>query len=100
MFRDLRADYDAFFAYGVGAMCWSARNDERALVFLAPDVEHGGRFICARILTSTDGRDWTKPGPVKGWDGDIEHPTFTPSIWLSDRSGWHGFIRRGDLYDA
>ena len=37
---------------------------------------------------------------ISGWDGNLERPTFNPSIWLHDRKGWHGFIREGDLVDA
>ena len=100
MFLDLHEDYDAFFAYGLGAMCWRRRHDQRALFFLAPCHNALVRFEGALILTMTDGSDWTVPGDVNGWDGNIKSPTFHPSIWLGDRMGWHGFIQEGDLVDA
>ena len=101
MFRDIAEDYDAFYSYGVGAMCWNLghQNNRRALYFLAPcDSLRGSET--ARILTMTDGKDWTHPGSVSGWDGNPEQPTFHPSIWLRDRKGWHGYIRAGNLIDA
>ena len=130
MFDDLHDDYDRFFAYGPGAMCWSNEDGRRTLWFLAPRVENGSlvtppetdthtygvharefgdepaivrgprNFDVARIFTHTNGLDWCVPGDVVGWDGDLVRPTFNPSIWLNDRRGWHGFIRRGNLYDA
>lgn len=102
--------YDAFFEYGVGAMAWGQEKDadgvtRRVFYFLAPYVgeptDHPfGRFECARIYTMTDGQDWCNPGPVNGWDGNEERPTFNPSIWLRDREGWHGFIQNGVLVTA
>ena len=97
MFGDLHEYYDAFFAYGLGAMCWRRRHEQRALYFLAP-CQHGSRgFDGAMILTMTDGKDWTTPGDVSGWDGNLERPTFHPSIWLMDRKGWHGYMKAGRL---
>ena len=100
MFQDLQEDYNAFFDYGLGAMCWRRRYAQRALYFLAPCHNALLRFEGAMILTMMDGTDWTHPGDVSGWDGNIERPTFHPSIWLGDRMGWHGFIQAGDLVDA
>ena len=100
MFLDLGKDYNAFFDFGVGAMCWRKDTEgRRILYFLAPSLSDA-RFDGARIYTMTDGQDWTHPGAVKGWDGNVERPTFNPSIWLSDKEGWHGFIRDGNLIDA
>lgn len=102
MFRDLHADYDAFFDYGPGAMVWE-RDEEgrRVLFFLAPPcAESRSRFDTARIYCERSENDWARPGPVSGWDGDEARPTFEPSIWLLECRGWHGFIRRGDLYTA
>ena len=100
MFRDLQTDYDAFFAYGIGAMCWAHMEEPLSLWFLAPCSMSEKGWEPARILTMTDGKDWTVPGDVSGWDGNIERPTFDPSIWLSDRKGWHGYIQDGNLVDA
>ena len=93
MFQDLHADYDAFFEYGIGAMCWRFDpEDRRMLYFIAP-----GNYGVSRIYTKRSETDWTVPGDVDGWDGNLERPTFQPSIWLIDRKGWHGFIREGNL---
>lgn len=29
------------------------------------------------------------------WDGNIERPTLTPSLWLWGRKGWHGHVTAG-----
>ena len=97
MFSGGLRDYDDFFAYGPGAMAWGKdAHGRRVLYFLAP--ASACRFEGARIYAETDGKDWTVPGSVKGWDGNEDRPTFSPSIWLSDRDGWHGYIRAGDLH--
>lgn len=104
MFQD--RDSDGFFAHGIGAMSWDFDivNGKRCLWFLAPLVPPpypGSRaYDLACIYTETDGEDWTHPGPVQGWDGDLVSPTFSPSIWLFDRKGWHGYIRNGNLETA
>lgn len=97
MFRDVLADYDAFFAHGPGAMCWGFdKQGRRMLHFLAPaDAPRGWEAAC--IYCQTNGRDWTVPGHVNGWDGDLERPTFHPSVWLRNKRGWHGYIERGNL---
>lgn len=101
MFSDGVLDYDAFFDYGIGAMCWS-KDDEgrRTLIFLAPTISGRRKWICSEIYTLTDGKDWKTPGPIKGWDGNLEAPTFSPSIWLLNRAGWHGYIEQGNLRTA
>ena len=72
-----------------------------ALYFIAPPTGYPNmKFNMGRIYTMTDGKDWTHPGDISGWDGNIERPTFNPSIWLSDRKGWHGYIQDGNLVDA
>lgn len=101
MFRNISDDYDAFFEYGVGAMCWLFdKEGRRKLLFLAPDTgaENITGSICVEIYTETNGQDWKIHGDVQGWDGNLERPTFNPSIWLLDRKGWHGYIRNGDLH--
>ena len=100
MFRSLAEDYNAFFDYGVGAMAWGKDSEgRRVLYFLAPS--HAcGRFETCRIYAETNGEDWCIPGPVKGWDGNLEAPTFSPSIWILDRQGWHGYIKAGNLVNA
>ena len=98
------AEYDAFFEYGVGAMCWKQDPEgRRQLLFYAPwpePYQNGVRGFCTLIYCQTDGQDWKVPGPVNGWNGNAERPTFQPSLWLLDRQGWHGFIVDGDLVTA
>lgn len=103
MVRDLAEDYDAFFAYGIGAMCWSIDEGLRVLYFMAPPTgyKNGGvKFTLGRIYTMRSEGNRAVPGNVNGWDGNLERPTFEPSIWLLGRKGWHGYIRNGDLVDA
>ena len=87
--------YDAFFSYGPGAMAWTTHPD-RALWFLAPGV------ACPLlILPMHAAGNWTKPGDVPGWDGNIPATTFHPSIHFrgsADEGAWHGYIIRGQLY--
>ena len=99
MFPD-NSDQDVeFYKYGIGAMFWDTRGPLRSLVFLAPSNVPKG-YELAAIFTKTDGKDWCVPGDVNGWDDNEERPTFTPSIWLRNKNGWHGFIRGGNLEDA
>lgn len=104
MFRNMTDDYQAFFDYGIGAMCWQHDPEgRRELLFIAPavDPDPGAKpWVLTAIYTSTDGKDWKNPGPVNGWDGNVERPTFNPSIWLLNRKGWHGWIREGNLVTA
>ena len=94
-----------FDSHGIGAMCWSFDEDgTRVLWFIAPRVPpipgRQRQQEYARLYTTRDDKLWRKGGPIKGWDGNEERPTFTPSIWLNDKKGWHGFIRAGNLSDA
>ena len=96
-------DWEGLHAHGVGAMFWDIVQGNRVLYFLAPPVGDQNpecKFHLGRIYTMTDGKDWTHPGDVSGWDGNLEQPTFTPSIWLRNRKGWHGYITAGNLVDA
>ena len=104
MFRT--GDWDGFWAYGVGAMQWRSVRDYdglgpvRALFVLLPRVgipEGDPHMLYTERLPD----DWVSPGTVKVWDGDLKHPTLTPSIQtLPKEGGWHGYITAGDLVDA
>lgn len=104
LFRNLHEDYQAFFDYGPGAMCWATEEGHRVLWFLAlppADNPRGVRFEVARIYPAGHAENnWAAPGPRNGWDGNVERPTLHPSIWLNDRRGWHGWIKGGDLETA
>ena len=102
MFEKRDPDFDV---YGIGAMCWSHDEDGTlVLFFIAPRIptipgrERQQEYV--RLYTTRDGENWRKGGPINGWDGNIDCPTFTPSIWLKDKKGWHGFIQDGNLVDA
>ena len=34
------------------------------------------------------------------WDGNVERPTLSPSIWAEPPEGWHGFVRDGRMVTA
>ena len=102
MFKEADQGFDA---YGVGAMCWSQDDDGTPVLwFIAPRIPpmpgRQRQQEYARLYTTRDEELWRKGAPINGWDGNVERPTFTPSIWLNDKKGWHGFIRDGDLHDA
>lgn len=73
---------------------------------LSPDGD--GEII--RIYPSHEGPteahpsgNWAAPGPVNGWDGNEDFPTFRPSIFVggtTDHPGWHGFVENGQLRNA
>ena len=46
--------------------------------------------------------NWSAPGDVLGWDGDLDQPTLHPSMLVQSESGggWHGYLRAGVLVDA
>ena len=92
-------DYDAFFAHGPGAWLWRIDAEaRRAFIFLAPAPGlPPDRAPLLRIWTLHAPNNWARPGPVSGWDGSIEAPTFSPSINYAEGcpDAWHGFIRAG-----
>ena len=99
-------DWTGFWAYGVGAMKWRRVRDQnglgpiRKLYVLLPRVGMPGGEPNA-IYMERQPDNWASPGPVNGWDGDLERPTLTPSIQtLPHEGGWHGYITAGNLIDA
>ena len=58
-----------------------------------PLSERGGELL--RLYVKHDEKNWAQPGPVNGWDGNADEPTFSPSISVT--GGWHGFFERGKL---
>ena len=89
LFQDLWLDYYNFFAHGVGAAVWGADECHRALYVILP----GDRAI-TRIFTMAEQGNWSAPGHRSGWNGDLERPTFKPSIGTPN---WHGYITHGEL---
>lgn len=101
-------EYDNFCKYGVGAMAWGQVNTDkgshRVLYVLVPDLHHNAQATLLCLYVEHDNNDWTHEGPVKGWNGNVEHPTLHPSIQVLDAdgnpTGWHGFVVAGGLVDA
>ena len=102
----LTDDWKGFWSHGVGAMQWRLLFDQngigpvRVLIVLLPR-DGMLRGDPHRLFVERQPDNWSCPGPVKDWDGDLERPTLTPSIQtLPAEGGWHGYIRAGNLIDA
>ena len=94
MFTDIDKE---FWAYGIGAMCWKELDGLRALYIILPGWEDEERpDTCpSALFVNHAPNNWAKPGEIEGWDGNIEKPTFTPSIHIP--GGWHGYLTEGEL---
>ena len=99
-------DHD-FWAHGVGAFCWSIIEHPggkvwRCLYILVPsDTETKTGYVPLCLYPSREENDWASPGPVRGWDGNEDTPTLTPSIQAGEAGvGWHGHLTDGFLVDA
>ena len=101
-------DYEAFFAAeaGIGTFWW--REDgkgRRVLLLKVPDVHREApAYTLLRLYVCRTPKNWAASGAVKGWDGDEEYPTLSPSIQVKHRGpdgedvfGWHGYLTRGEL---
>lgn len=113
------AVFDADSGADIGDWWWGEETDGTRVLWLVvpiPDdrADHGsygplvdGTGELIRIYPSHEGPsdkhpsgNWAAPGPVEGWDGNIEEPTFSPSIYVggsTDHPGWHGFFEKGKL---
>ena len=89
-----------FWEFGPGAMHWTTvvhdGTDYRALLIILPCPPDEHPHL---LYVEHDTENWSAPGPARGWDGNVEAPTFTPSI-LCRESGWHGFLTNGRLIEA
>ena len=51
------------------------------------------------LYMNREPNNWSAPGNVSGWDGNLDEPTLNPSIgvWNNDETAyvWHGFLRKG-----
>ena len=66
--------------------------------FRCPRAKVDARFpMCTGLNLRGRGHDITNKSWT--WDGNIEQPTFTPSINCG-HCGWHGHIRAGEFKDA
>ena len=98
--------YDELWTVGIGAYLWSDifqgdHGINRALVLLIPDVPNRpNKAMPVHLYPNHEEGNWAAPGDVNGWDGNEEFPTFSPSIWVNNRRGWHGFLQCGQLVEA
>ena len=92
--REVWPDYDAFFAYGPGAWFWRIIEAHRAFYFIPPGNHTPARIWCDHVPDN-----WARRGSVLGWDGNVEQPTFQPSIDHAPGTpiAWHGFIKAGNF---
>ena len=84
----------AFWAEGSGAMSWTAFPDDfgqewRALAVILPNER-----TASLIFVSHAEGNWARRGPKFGWNGDLDRPTFKPSI---QGDSWHGYITHGEF---
>lgn len=92
--KDLPVDAPDFNGLNeIGDFSWS-RNDAGevdGILINAPEVGGGSRGVVhvpCKQGPNTPGRHW-------GWDGNLDQPTFTPSIhWIGH---WHGYLTAGRL---
>ena len=84
----------AFWKQGLGATAWGNIGGRRVLIALVPDLTDGEPYEVAVLYTLHAEGNWTRPGPVDGWDFDLARPTLSPSVQMP-RGGWHGYIRDG-----
>ena len=99
-----------FYEYGIGAMHWVVLDSgNRGLWVIFPyKKQPSGPFKTgwevALIYCNHADNNWAKPGVCGGWDGNLERPTFKPSIDNTCRGkfpdAWHGWIQGGDLKTA
>ena len=66
-------------------------------------VRNDGKVRRAGLFMSRSKALWNKRGPIKAWNGDVQRPTLTGSILVTNRLGgtfWHGYLREGKAYEA
>lgn len=104
----LAQTYDEFWKLGIGAYMWTETivntKPTLSLLLKVPFVEDGkvieGKVEVLRLFPRRSKDNWAESGQVKGWDGNKEKPTLTPSIWARNRKGWHGYLTNGKLFRA
>jgi Family of unknown function (DUF6527) len=90
---------ESFFEYPVGHFYWSVdeTDGERLLWMKLPrqDDDPQGSACIIPVRPTADTPAW-------GWDGNIEKPTLTPSVFHDPQNPesphhWHGFIQNGEM---
>ena len=86
--------YEAFFAqpFEPGRWWWT----QLGVSLLLQWGRERGEHIMLYMMRQPD--NWSAPGEVSGWDGDLERPTLHPSISVPGE--WHGYLRDGEMEDA
>ena len=86
----------------VGDYRWSSTDGHGTLLLLVPDLLNEGQAPGVEILLiypSHAENNWASPGPINGWDGNIEYPTLSPSILVqSGEPGRAGTGTCGQVY--
>lgn len=89
--------YDEFFAcpFTPGRFWWRKEGES---MWLQWGSERGQHVL---LYTHRQPNNWSAPGDVNGWDGDLDHPTLSPSIGILNDDGssftFHGFLEKGVL---
>lgn len=60
-----------------------------------PDATCASLLIAGTTDIKRDGQGLNGGRPQWDWDGNMEAPTFSPSINCEGNCGWHGYIRNG-----
>ncbi len=69
---------------------WAFDKDDQTILIVMPDGKIAGLPLSLEAgIKFHDGSHWD-------WDGNREAPTITPSI-LDVVTGWHGYMRAGQL---
>ena len=78
----------SFWNYGHGAMSW--RIKAGGYPFLLVIFTKSNGFIENRMIYPfMSGKDWSKPGDICGWNGQIRYPSFYPSIYTGPNDVWY-----------
>ena len=76
-----------------GDFCWDDETNPKRITIGIPSIGTIGLPVLKGDDPGTSGA-W-------GWDGNLDHPTLTPSINSEGGSGvwqkWHGYLRGGKL---
>ena len=91
----------AFWDYGIGAVCWNVRGQSLLLLIPCSDCPHG--YEVNRVFCRHEPGNWAKSGTDLGWNGNLEIPSLRPSIRIPNRHDenksdiWHGYLLNGVL---
>jgi len=88
-------DFSEANKYGRGAFWYSdygENGEPTSLKFIAPEGEtYDGDPIIAGVTLNVG--QWE-------FDGNCDEPTITPSIFINQPTGWHGYLTKGEWIKA